>query len=253
MRYALNGPERGKLRRWRRGCYGLAPGWLTAQRRNPGPRRPPGRWGRPRPISMIASSRANASSWRRRSGVSAKQRQQAPRRASRGVQSALEEFRHHVFAEHQIGEDRRVGSVISRRADQLLQQRNRRPRPSARPRAPVRASPCRTAAAPRAPCGTPRISRPRSTTMRGRTARLRSPRRTASARCGTVGTTTSSAPTRSRDQRDGLAEHARQAADLAAPAARQHQQHRRIGQRAGAPPRRSDAIRATLLASGWPT
>ena len=69
-----------------------------------------GRWRRPwrseraPPIAMMASRRRKASIWRARSGVSDNQRQQRRGQIFRRA-ILLQEFRHDVLAEHQIGQD----------------------------------------------------------------------------------------------------------------------------------------------------
>ena len=108
---------------------------------------------------MTASSRANASIWRRRSGVSREERQQArPRdfpacRPPGGI-PAPRSRPAPGWPGSPTDLDHAAADRPPRASDTC------RPRPSARRRAPVRASRCRTSRAPPARSGTPPASPP---------------------------------------------------------------------------------------------
>ena len=254
--YAHGRRVHGKLRRmvgrWRhqfRAAAGYrSPGRAASRTR----RRPPARSGPSVPISMIPSRRAKASIWRAPLGRVAEERHQRGGELLGGA-VPLQELRHDVLAQHQIGQDDALD---------LDQQRGRsvprsaapcRRRPSARRRPRVRASRCRIWRAPPARCGTPRPCPAGSVTIarRHRPGRHRRPHRSASR--GTAGTTTSSGPGPRPRRADRLAEHGRHAADLARAAAGQHQDaaaDRRARRCASSAFGRS---RATCSPSGWPT
>ena len=147
------------------------------------------------PISMIVSSRAKAVDLPPALGGVAQQRRQGRGQPLRRC-VPLQEFRHHVLAQNQVGQDHALDlDQAGGRPPPRTAAPYRRP-PSGCRRPPVRASRCPIWSAPRAPCGKPRLSRPdRSPPGRGMrqdaTAAF-----TVSASRGTAGTTTSSPPAR---------------------------------------------------------
>ena len=183
------------------------------------------------PMSISPSSRAKAASCARALRRIAQKRQQCAGKRLRRT-GALQEFGHHVLAQHQIGQDhaRHLDEGVGDRPPPAA--RPCRPRPSARRQPPVPASRCRTSSAPRARCGRPRPWPPARSRYAPARATVRVAAATASASRGTAGTTTSSAPARSANSATASPNTASQAADFAGAAARQHQQQRRIGQSA---------------------
>ena len=152
------------------------------------------------PVAMMASSRENASSWRRRCGVSSRTSRNAGCELL-GRCISLHEFRDHILADHEICENDRRGLGERQRNPHLDRARRDRRRSSARRRARVRGSRCRIWRRPHAQSGTPLSFPARRARCAAAPANSRRPSRTASSRCGMVGSTSSKSAPCSRSRR----------------------------------------------------
>ena len=187
------------------------------------------------------SSRESASSWAvARRAVA---HDVGERRAERGRRAvALQELRDRALAEDEVGQQDR-GNLDEIFELLLDAARPCRRRPSGRPPARVRASPCPRRRAPRARRESRRIWRPRRARSSARSGQRAARARTSRSTCGSVGSTTANGPTDWRSDLERAAEVRHQPADLRAARARQHDDERRTRPRGGAPPPRSAAIR----------